>query len=124
MKTVLIVDDDELLRGALAAALEEAKVTVEVAKDGKEGLVKAKKLKPAIVVSDENMPKMSGHEFIAELRKQEWGKDIAIVVFTVRDDIETMNQELQAGVVAYLNKPNMTAKQLVSIVQKYVAKQR
>lgn len=120
MKSVLVVDDDELLRGALVAALEDASITVESAKDGKEGLAMAEKIKPAVIVTDENMPKMSGHQFIKALHKTDWGKEVAIIVFTVNDDIETLNQELQEGVVAYLNKPTMSATQLVSLIKKHL----
>ena len=69
MGTVLIADDDELCRNLLATKLREAGHRVYEAHDGKEALDFFVAIAPHAVVTDLQMPRMDGHELIAELRK-------------------------------------------------------
>lgn len=122
MKSVLIVDNDELLRGALQAALENARIEVDSAKDGKEGLAKAKKIKPAIIVVDENMSKVVDHNFVERLRKTDWGKEIALIVLTTQDSRKNTSNVLKPATIMQLYKPSISAKKLVAMIKTYLQK--
>lgn len=117
-KTVLVIDDDKVARQSLAQVLDEAGVKVEEAIDGKSGLDKAQKLKPALIVTDIRMPKMDGLEMINKLREQEWGRSVPVIILTVDEAPSTLNQALEAGVTVYLSKasadPQMIADQVLT----------
>lgn len=119
--TVLIIDDDQLTRSALVDGLKAVGVDSAEAKDGQEGLSKAGELKPRLVVLDENLPKLSGQQVLEMIRKETWGKDMQIIAFTVSDDIELMNQNLQSGVTEYLDKSNVSIQQVIEIIQQRLA---
>lgn len=103
-KTILVVDDDKLIREGLSALLKNAGQTVLEAADGKEGLAAALAQHPDLVVSDVRMPNMTGLEMVDALREDEWGKHVPIVMLTNDETNDSVNHALQAGVTVYLAK--------------------
>lgn len=67
---VLIVDDDDVLRNNLALLLEASGYEVSTAINGVEALTLLKSGLPAVVLSDLNMPEMSGFELLSVVRQQ------------------------------------------------------
>jgi|SRR5579863_1439073 len=67
---VLLVDDDPALRDLLAAELEEAGFKAQQAEDGIDGLVKLRDKLPKVIISDLQMPRMSGIEFMSVVRRR------------------------------------------------------
>ena len=67
---VLVVDDDESVREATALLLREEGYEVTAAENGFDGLLKLKQLVPDVIISDLNMPKMSGFEFLSVVRRR------------------------------------------------------
>jgi CheY-like chemotaxis protein len=67
---VLVVDDDETLLETTAAMLAHSGYLVETARDGFEALAALRDAEPEILVTDLNMPKMSGFELLAVIRKR------------------------------------------------------
>lgn len=106
-KTVLVVDDDELARKGLHDLLIEPQVDVEMAANGKEGLKLALEKHPDLIVTDVHMPEMDGLKMIDELRKNDWGKKVPVVVMTVDEETTSLNKALEAGVTVYLTKTNV-----------------
>jgi CheY-like chemotaxis protein len=68
--SVLVVDDEPYLRDVIALQLEEAGFEARQAEDGIDGLVKLRGTLPDVIISDLQMPRMSGLEFIAIVRKR------------------------------------------------------
>jgi CheY-like chemotaxis protein len=68
--SVLLVDDDPSLRGLLSIRLERAGFEVRQAEDGIDGLVKLRDELPKVIISDLQMPRMSGVEFISVVRRR------------------------------------------------------
>jgi two-component system chemotaxis response regulator CheY len=67
--TLLFVDDCSTIRATVMIALEGEPFHVEVAEDGLEALGKIQRgLRPAVIVSDLNMPRMGGLDFLREVR--------------------------------------------------------
>jgi CheY-like chemotaxis protein len=114
---VLIVDDDQLTRSALRDGLKQIDIDAAEAKDGKEGLEKATQLKPTLIVLDENLPDMQGQAVLESIRKEEWGKELPVIAFTVSNDINLMNQSLKSGITEYLDKANVSVQQVIEIIQ-------
>lgn len=69
-KQLLVVDDDESVREVFAALLRNAGYEVRTAENGFDGLLKLKQLVPDVIISDLNMPEMSGFEFLSVVRRR------------------------------------------------------
>jgi len=67
---VLLVEDDPSLRSLLSEQLEEAGFEAHEAEDGIDGLMKLRNELPKVIISDLQMPRMSGIEFISVLRQR------------------------------------------------------
>lgn len=106
-KTVLLVEDDKLIRESLARTLSDKGLTVLEAANGKEGLEKALAGSVDIVVTDVIMPEVDGLTMLAELRKDEKGKNIPAIILSNDEEADTLNQALQAGVTSYLSKASL-----------------
>ena len=68
--SVLLVDDDPSIREVLSIELEEAGFKAQQAADGIDGLVKLRDELPKVIISDLQMPRMSGIEFISVVRRR------------------------------------------------------
>jgi CheY-like chemotaxis protein len=113
--SVLIVEDDEDVRGAYAAFLEGAGYRVVEAADGQEALRELRSLREAVclILLDLFMPIMNGWAFRAEQLRDPALATIPVVVISA--DSRTDQKAAQLGAVAHLQKPiDMTA--LVSLV--------
>ena len=66
---ILLVDDDDLVRGVLSAMLEASGYEVSTASDGLEGLEMVEKIVPDLVITDVIMPFKEGIESIIEIKK-------------------------------------------------------
>jgi len=67
---VLVVDDDESIRELFTLLLRKEGYEVTAAENGFDGLLKLKLLVPDVIISDLNMPKMSGFEFLSVVRRR------------------------------------------------------
>ena len=121
MKTVLLIDDDQLLRQNIKIAIADDDIVVLEANDGQEGLELALKEHPDVIVLDENMPKLQGQQVLEKLRNDSWGEKVQVIAFTVNDDIALMNKKLQAGVTVYLDKSTTNPEQLAQLIRERIA---
>jgi CheY-like chemotaxis protein len=108
-KTVLLVEDDQLVRGSLSRVLTEKGLTVFEAANGKEGLEKALAGDIDLVVTDVIMPEVDGLTMLAKLREDSKGKDIPAIILSNDEQTESLNKALQAGVTVYLSKASLDA---------------
>jgi CheY-like chemotaxis protein len=67
---ILVVDDDPAVRDSLAMLLQSAGYDVHIAIHGFDALLQLKRMLPSIVISDLNMPQMSGFEFLSVVRRR------------------------------------------------------
>jgi DNA-binding response OmpR family regulator len=67
---ILIVDDDQSIRASVAMLLAEERYKVSTAEDGFDALLQMKTRVPELIVSDLNMPQMSGFEFLSVIRRR------------------------------------------------------
>ena len=88
---------------------------LEVAADGEEAFSKAREFLPDLILLDIIMPKRNGIETLKALRKEEWGKDMAVIIMTVLDDMGMISEALEAGASEYIVKTDIS---LGTIVQK------
>jgi two-component system, NarL family, response regulator DesR len=104
MIRVIIAEDQALVRGALSALLElEGDIEVIYqAQHGLEALEKTLELKPDVVLTDIEMPKMTGLELALEIKKQNLKTKIVIVTTFARAGY--LRRALEAGATGYLLK--------------------
>ena len=108
-KTILLVEDDTLVRESLARVLGDKGLTVLQATNGKEGLEKALAGGVDLVITDVIMPEVDGLTMLAKLREDSKGKDLPAIILSNDDQTESLNQALQAGVTVYLSKAALDA---------------
>lgn len=101
--TLLIVDDEADLRTILAEILKGSAREVHVAADGKEALGRIRTGSIDVVLSDINMPAMSGLELLAQVRAQ--GIEMPFVFLTGYGDKEKAIEALRLGATDFLEKP-------------------
>ena len=101
---VLLADDHALFREGLASiiAAQPDMTVVGEAGDGLEALVKARELRPDLILMDVTMPGCDGLE--ATRRIKEALPEVVIVVLTVHSDEETLFQAIKNGAQGYLLK--------------------
>ncbi|MFZ0320163.1 MAG: response regulator [Candidatus Sulfotelmatobacter sp.] len=80
----LVVDDSMLIRYTVCRSLEERGFTVESATNGLEALQILKRVHPDVIVTDMQMPKMSGGELITALKKDPETSRIPIIIVAGR----------------------------------------
>ena len=101
---MLLVEDNYELRLFLRSIFT-ADYNVVEASDGKEGLEKAQKFVPDIIISDVMMPGMDGIEMIQLLRSDITTSHIPVILLTAKSSVESKLQGLQYGADDYLTKP-------------------
>jgi DNA-binding NarL/FixJ family response regulator len=101
---VVLADDHPMVRYGITAVLADAPEVAVVgeAADGEELLAAVAELRPDVVVTDLDMPGMTGAEATRELRRTH--PDVAVLVLTLHDDDESLFAALRAGARGYLLK--------------------
>lgn len=108
-KTILTIDDSRTMREMLRRALQEQGFTVVQAEDGVHGIevlqgMHATKA-PDVIITDVNMPRMDGLQFIEEVRGDVQNRTIPILVLTTESDIEKKARARRAGATGWIVKP-------------------
>lgn len=103
MSSVLLVEDEEALRLFLGDSLRSEGYSVETASDGAEGLEKALRLAPDIIVLDVMLPGKDGFEICQAIRRR--GKPTPILMLTARNRIQDTVAGLKIGADDYVTKP-------------------
>lgn len=103
--SVLVVDDEPLTRNLLRLMLEPAGYQVWGAADGFEALEKIKELHPDIMILDLMMPMMDGLSVCRQIRNDEVGRQLPIIMLSGKAHQEAVQEGLAAGATRYLAKP-------------------
>lgn len=101
---VLIIDDDPDILDVLELTLSDS-FTVFSAKNGKEGLEMVKTKSPDLVITDYNMPVMTGPEFCRNLRKDILLRHLPVIMLTGKGETKDMVLGIESGADDYLIKP-------------------
>lgn len=102
---VLIVDDDRMMRSLLNLAIEEEGYRVAEAENGEQCLAEYTHFQPDLVLLDAVMPDIDGFTCCKKIRSLPGGKRIPIMIITVLDDQESVDQAFNAGATDYITKP-------------------
>jgi two-component system phosphate regulon response regulator PhoB len=102
---ILVVDDEPDIVALVVYHLAKAGFRISTASNGADALRIAQQDRPAMVVLDLMLPGMSGLEVLDELRADESGQDIGVLLLTARRDEPDRIKGLSAGADDYLTKP-------------------
>ena len=102
---ILIVDDDDGVRGALRELLLFEGYQVAIAGNGPEALEKATDLVPDLILLDVMMPGMNGFEVCERLRTDALLGDVPVIMLTALDDSDSRLRGIEAGADDFVSKP-------------------
>ncbi len=113
--TVLVCDDEDVLRALIRASLADGDYTVVEARDGDEALEQAHATRPDVILLDMMMPGRSGLEVLAELRQAPDLAQTPVLMLTAR--VQPADREAAAalGATRFLGKP-FSPRELVDAV--------
>ncbi len=103
MATILVVEDDPIIRQTVDYALRRAGFTTAGAGDGIEALEQAKKFRPDLILLDLMLPGIDGYEFAERVRTDD--SEVAIIMVTALDTERDKVRGLDAGADDYITKP-------------------
>lgn len=115
-KTILAVDDSLTIRELINFVLSNAGFSVVLASDGLEGLEQLTRLRPDVIITDVNMPRLDGLGFI-ERARENLARSTPILVLTTESDPAQKARARAAGATGWIVKP-FNPVQLVEAVQR------
>jgi pilus assembly protein CpaE len=105
MSRVLVIDDEPINHQLVAHALESLHAELHFASNGKEGVSKARTLKPDAIITDVMMPDISGYEVTRILRREQNFAATPILVLTAQSGLQDKLKSFEAGADDHLTKP-------------------
>jgi DNA-binding NtrC family response regulator len=115
-KSILVVDDDELMRTFIATVLHEDGYDVDVAPDGKTGLNKVKNKDFDLIITDLKMPDMNGVDLMQAGRAAK--PEVPWIIITAYGSINNAVEAMKAGAVDYLTKPFKSPDELRHVIRR------
>jgi len=121
MADILIVEDKESFGKMLNASLEDAGISVTLAKDGRQALRLFKKEKFEVGIIDLRLPDIDGIDLLRELKK--FDTDTKFLIMTAFGTIERAVEAMKLGAYDFLTKP-FDVEQLITLIQRILEEQR
>jgi chemosensory pili system protein ChpA (sensor histidine kinase/response regulator) len=118
---VLVVDDSITVRRVTQRLLKREGYRVALANDGLQALERLQEEKPAVVLSDIEMPRMDGFDLARNIRGDARLRDLPIIMITSRIASKHREHALELGVDHYLGKP-YSEEELLALVRSYCDK--
>jgi DNA-binding response OmpR family regulator len=105
IKQVLIIEDSAAELAIMMELLRQEGLQVDVAQSAQEGLRKACKIKPDLILLDLILPDSDGFEVCRKLKKQRSLKKTLVVIVSIRDAVEDITKAFSVGADDYIIKP-------------------
>lgn len=116
-KKVLIVEDEAAILNGISDKFTHEGFLTFKAKDGEEGLNKALKEHPDFILVDNLMPGTDGFFFLDNLRKDEWGKNAKVIMWSNSHDSNTIARAKKLGVLDFMIKSEWEYRDVVKKVK-------
>ena len=116
--SILIVEDDLVMRDGIREILETKGYTVSVASNGREALQLLEKVAPELIVSDIMMPEMNGYRFYERVRENDRWLTVPFIFLTAKGEKADVLRGKSMGVDDYLTKPFDPEELLVAVEAK------
>ena len=115
---VLVVDDSITVRRVTQRLLQREGYRVALAADGLQGLERLREERPAVVLSDIEMPRMDGFDFVRNIRSDDKLRDLPVIMITSRIAEKHRDHAEELGVNHYLGKP-YSEEDLLRLIREY-----
>src|SRR5882672_7129140 len=116
-KKILIVEDDQIVANIYRNKFSVEGYQVEVALDGQAGMEALKSFRPDAVVLDLMLPKMTGVDFMKQVRAQSDFQQLPVIVFSNTYLSNMVQEAWKAGATKCLSKANCTPNQVIAVVR-------
>lgn len=121
-KTILIIEDDEVLLRAMYLLFRKSNYTIATATDGESGLEIAERLKPNLILLDIVLPKINGIDVLRSLKKNDITKKIPVVILSNVDDAREKISAKELGILAYFIKADSKVEEIANFVKKNIGR--
>lgn len=121
-KKVLIIEDDKLLANLLKKKLKKEGYEASVAFHGKEGLSKAKKIMPDLILLDILMPIMDGFEVLKRMQQDRELAEIPVIIVSNSGQPVELDRAKELGARDWLIKAEFDPQEVVDKVKKQIEK--
>ncbi len=115
-RRILVAEDTETVAASIAFVLSEGPFDIVLATDGKDALRMLKKTTYDLLITDMQMPYMSGTELVEAVRKDQDLQSLPVVMLTSVSEKDAMARAAEAGVDRYLIKGEIAGGKLLSVV--------
>ena len=115
-KSILVIDDDRLIRFFISAILKEDGYHIEEAGNGRSGLEKLRTAEFELVITDLRMPDISGMDVLCEGRKIR--PEARWIIITAYGSVESAVEAMKMGASDYLTKPFGSPDELRHVVRR------
>jgi class 3 adenylate cyclase len=105
MTMILIVEDDDAIRNNVIRLLKLEGYQIEWATNGKQGLERARAVRPQVIITDIGMPEMDGFALLEAIRADRELSATSVMMLTALDDRASMRRGMTSGADDYLAKP-------------------
>ena len=122
--TILLAEDDRILRKAGEATLKKRGYAVIAAVDGEDALAKARAHKPDLILLDVIMPKLQGFEVLASLKSDAATRDIPVIMLSNLQDESDVRKATEGGALDYMVKSNVPLDVLAARIAEGLARAR
>ena len=113
--TILVVDDDPVVRLLLETTIQGGPYRVLSATDGEQAVFAAHQHHPKVILMDVSMPKMDGFEACRRIKNDPATQDIRVIMITAKAQADDRARGIAVGVDAYMTKPFSPLQLLESI---------
>jgi len=117
MTKIAIIEDDPVISQMYRMKFEADGFDVQLANNGKRGVALVEAFTPNIILLDLQMPEMDGAEALGIIRKNDWGKNIPVIILTNLGEEESPKELRALGIHSYIVKANLTPRQVVERVK-------
>lgn len=121
---ILIIEDNEVARGSLTSSLQAEGFDVTAVGLGTEGLVKARQIKPDLILLDLMLPDIDGYDLLKKMTAKDKSKRNKIVVLTNMSDQNTIAKIIKAGGRKYLVKSDYSLKEIVDKIKEFLKEKK
>ena len=117
MTKIAIIEDDSVISQMYRMKFEADGFDVQIANNGRDGVEMVKEIKPDIVLLDLQMPIMNGDEALKQIRAEDWGKNVPVMILTNLGEEEAPKSIRSLGIESYIVKADLTPRQVIERVK-------
>lgn len=117
---ILIIEDELSILDGISDKFTFEGFLVTKAINGQDGLDKALKEHPDFIITDYLMPNTDGFYFLENLRKDKWGKDALVIMWSNSQSTSTISRAKKIGILEFMIKSNWEYRDLVKKVKGYL----